>query len=382
VWGHAAVPSRGLEFGFFAVSLAAFVGNSVSRRSHLPYSFTDSDADGMDDHWESTHGLMVGVDDASAALDGDGLSDFLEFLFRTDPFNRDTDGDGYADGVEVQLGSNPNDPSSMPNNLARRTDATGVLGTMNALGGTATPVFHAGTAGSINDGDLTTCVDTWNGTGTDSLSYVGIVWANPQNVPIAGLRPDLATFADGGWFGPNTLGPWPGGLLSSNLHLTMPLVQVTRDGGTTWTNVAFTSDYLAALHGHALPAVPYLDPTHATAHFVLTPPQTGVTGVRIVGTEGGAGSGGFLGVGELAVLPRVPVKLLNPRVYRRLGHEDVQFRFQFDSQTNVTHAVQSSATLDSSGWQTETTILGDGTRKTVGLPYSPFYRMLYRVVAQ
>ena len=32
----------------------------------------------------------------------------------------------------------------------------------------------------------------------------------------------------------------------------------------------------------------------------MTEPQTGINGVRIIGTEGGTASGGFLGVFELA----------------------------------------------------------------------------------
>jgi lipoprotein-anchoring transpeptidase ErfK/SrfK len=40
-------------------------------------------------------------------LDGDGLSDELEQQIGTDLGNKDTDGDGYIDGVEVESGYNP-----------------------------------------------------------------------------------------------------------------------------------------------------------------------------------------------------------------------------------------------------------------------------------
>lgn len=39
--------------------------------------------------------------------DNDGLRDWEEELYRTNPFNPDTDGDGYLDGEEVDSGHNP-----------------------------------------------------------------------------------------------------------------------------------------------------------------------------------------------------------------------------------------------------------------------------------
>jgi hypothetical protein len=40
--------------------------------------------------------------------DGDGIGDFAESLYGTDPNNPDSDGDGFADGWEVSKGWNPN----------------------------------------------------------------------------------------------------------------------------------------------------------------------------------------------------------------------------------------------------------------------------------
>jgi hypothetical protein len=50
---------------------------------------------------------------ASSSLDSDndGLTDYEEKqIYKTDPFNPDTDGDGYSDGREVKNGYDPNNP--------------------------------------------------------------------------------------------------------------------------------------------------------------------------------------------------------------------------------------------------------------------------------
>lgn len=46
---------------------------------------TDTDSDGLPDAWESAHGLSVGVNDANADSDGDGLTNFQEFQLGTLP---------------------------------------------------------------------------------------------------------------------------------------------------------------------------------------------------------------------------------------------------------------------------------------------------------
>ena len=43
--------------------------------------------------------------------DQDGLSNDEEVLYKTDPLNKDTDGDGYMDGVEVESGYDPTKPA-------------------------------------------------------------------------------------------------------------------------------------------------------------------------------------------------------------------------------------------------------------------------------
>jgi hypothetical protein len=54
----------------------------------------DSDGDGLSDYDEKG----FGTDPFNRDADGDGLNDYDEKRLGTDPFNRDTDGDGLIDG--------------------------------------------------------------------------------------------------------------------------------------------------------------------------------------------------------------------------------------------------------------------------------------------
>lgn len=348
------------------------------------FPFTDSDSDGMDDVWESNHGLNVGLNDAGADADGDGLDNLQEYRHSTDPQNPDTDGDGYIDGIEVQGGSNPTSAASIPNNLARRMDASGIMGTMNALGGTATPVYHMGTAANINDGDLTTRVDTWNGTGTDPLSYVGILWSNTQNASIGCLRLDLATFVDGGWFGPNGMCPGADRLLSA-AYLTEPDVQVSTNGGVTWTTVNHTSDYFTSLNGHQI-STSGGNPTLATAIFRLTKAVSGINGIRLVGSEGGVASGGFLGVFELEVLTKIPVRLFNPKVVKMQGLPPTPgLQFEFEPQAGLTYEIQVTRGFNPARWTTVVTtqsVERSTTPIIIAEPVSGRAPTFFRVVAR
>jgi hypothetical protein len=71
----------------------------------------DTDGDGVADGDEIN---IYGTDPLNSDSDGDGLSDGTElFDSRTDPLVWDTDGDGVSDGDEVlNGGTNPNDPAS------------------------------------------------------------------------------------------------------------------------------------------------------------------------------------------------------------------------------------------------------------------------------
>ena len=61
----------------------------------------------MWDEWEVQQFANLGTATAISDTDDDGLLDKDEFLYGTDPKNRDSDGDGVEDGLEVQVGMNP-----------------------------------------------------------------------------------------------------------------------------------------------------------------------------------------------------------------------------------------------------------------------------------
>jgi hypothetical protein len=72
------------------------------------------------DESDAKSSKVAGVNKASFAItdidsDGDGLMDWEERLWGTDPYNPDTDGDGTSDGDEVRLGRHPLIPG--PNDL-------------------------------------------------------------------------------------------------------------------------------------------------------------------------------------------------------------------------------------------------------------------------
>ncbi|NPE09057.1 MAG: hypothetical protein GNW80_12305 [Asgard group archaeon] len=53
---------------------------------------------------------IIGID-----RDNDDLADYLELeIYDTDPLNPDSDGDGFHDGYEIEMGTNPNDPNDYP----------------------------------------------------------------------------------------------------------------------------------------------------------------------------------------------------------------------------------------------------------------------------
>ncbi len=69
--------------------------------------FIDADNDGMEDAWETAHGLNPAVNDRDGDADADGLTNITEYVLGTNPGSTDSDGDGMPDGWETQYGFDP-----------------------------------------------------------------------------------------------------------------------------------------------------------------------------------------------------------------------------------------------------------------------------------
>ncbi|MBI5001839.1 hypothetical protein HZC31_00475 [Candidatus Woesearchaeota archaeon] len=76
----------------------------------------DRDADGMPDFFEIAFGFdPLDATDASEDYDGDGLSNYEEYLYETDPTTGDTDGDTYSDYDEINVyETNPRNAADYP----------------------------------------------------------------------------------------------------------------------------------------------------------------------------------------------------------------------------------------------------------------------------
>jgi len=74
----------------------------------------DTDFDGMPDLWEVEKGTNPILWDASQDYDLDGLTNIEEYGYGTDPLDPDTDDDGFIDSAEIIAGTDPTDPDDFP----------------------------------------------------------------------------------------------------------------------------------------------------------------------------------------------------------------------------------------------------------------------------
>jgi hypothetical protein len=75
--------------------------------------FVDTNDSGMADVWEIEHFGGIGVQPPQGDPDEDGLTNLEEYEQSTDPNNSDTSGNGFPDGWLVQYGYDPTDPDAI-----------------------------------------------------------------------------------------------------------------------------------------------------------------------------------------------------------------------------------------------------------------------------
>jgi len=88
----------------------SYVSKGIDQVSVLSLETSDQDGDGMSGNYEAIHGLDDSYpDDRFLDLDNDGLSNYEEYTYATDPTKADTDGDGWNDAYEVLNQTDPLD---------------------------------------------------------------------------------------------------------------------------------------------------------------------------------------------------------------------------------------------------------------------------------
>jgi hypothetical protein len=191
----------------------------------------------------------------------------------------------------------------------------------NLTSGNGVTVDHFGPASEVNDGVFNTNlaangyiidadgqlgpsgngVDTFAGGVTENrFDFVGVLFAEPQ-FGVTTVRVQNFIANDGGWWGEN--GVVAGGVPLAAGDVASPAVQVTSNGGATWTTVTpVSNDYVATYTG-VVRGTGFPFATSGPFATFNIPEQNGVNGVRLIGSGGGPADGnGFIGVNEFEVI--------------------------------------------------------------------------------
>lgn len=132
------------------------------------YAFLDFDYDGIDDQWEWSWFRDFTTANDTSDYDGDGLTDYQEFMIGTYPITSDTDRDGMPDRWEVVYGYSPTNTADG----AIDTDHDGVVNSNE---------YYIGSHPSLIDTDhdgLTDSNEFYNTFQIYTLKFSGIIITN------------------------------------------------------------------------------------------------------------------------------------------------------------------------------------------------------------
>ncbi|MBI4434113.1 L,D-transpeptidase family protein [Candidatus Uhrbacteria bacterium] len=181
----------------------------------------DTDGDGYADGEELRRGqdptqrspAMLTQVQRQRDTDGDGIADVQEFIWELSPFDVDSDGDGYPDGVEIAHAHDPRNRSSIPLvkriEVNRRTQqltyavGTYVMGTVQVSTGKPRTPTPTGTFRVAAKSPR-----AWS-----SLAHLWMPWW--MNFTGPGISP--------GRFGIHELPEWPNGRKEGEGHLGRPV---------------------------------------------------------------------------------------------------------------------------------------------------------------
>jgi hypothetical protein len=221
----------------------------------------------------------------------------------------------------------------------------GVLVTDPALLGVqgAFQIYANGAAGQNGNG-----ADTYAGAATSNqFDFVGILFPDPV-YGVTSVRVQHYLANDGGWWGPYSASPISAPVAAADI--TSPQVQITTNGGATWSNVATaTTDYVASYTG-----VPrgtgFPNATAGPLATLTFTPQNNINGIRLI--QNGAGnvdSGpGFIGVTEFEVFG-VPQQL-KLVVNTSSGQVSIQNAVASDIAFDLYKITSPSGSLNVGGW--------------------------------
>jgi hypothetical protein len=195
---------------------------------------------------------------------------------------------------------------------------TALLGVASDLLGSDDHIIdHQGPLSELNDGVLsqnlaanafTINADGQNGeagNGADTFApnfaahifdFAGVMFARPQH-GISSIRFQNYIANDGGWWGPTqtTHGGTPLGLVD----LVSPVVQVTFNGGGSWTTVPSLTTNYRPLYAGVVRGTGFPNATAGPLATITFQEQFGIDGIRLIGESAGPADGsGFIGVTE------------------------------------------------------------------------------------